>query len=162
VSSRLCQPHSLAPDEGPSFWILGLPGRAKATSEQTGGVFSLVEALCPPGYTTPLHIHYLEDEAVYVLDGCLTFYSAGRAVTAVPGSYVYLPRGLAHGFRVDGHASARLLCLTVPASANQGPTPELSRASLLGLATLELETLAELAAHYKIDVLGPLPGSNAH
>ncbi len=162
MSSQLRQPHSLAPDEGPTFWILGLPGSAKATGQQTGGMFSLVEALCPPGYATPLHIHYLEDESVYVLDGCLTFYSAGRAVAAVPGSYVYLPRGLAHGFRVEGDAPARLLCLTVPASADQGPTPELSRASVLGPATLELETLAELAAQYKIDVLGLLPASNTH
>ncbi len=157
MSSPLRQPHSLAPDEGPTFWILGLPGRAKATSEQTGGMFSLVEALCPPGYATPLHIHYLEDEAVYVLDGCLTFYSAGRAVAAVPGSHVHLPRGLPHGFRVDGDAPARILCFTVPAGADQGPPPEISQVNLLGPATLELETLAELAAHYKIDVLGPLP-----
>jgi quercetin dioxygenase-like cupin family protein len=161
VSSPLCLPHSLAPDDGPTFWILGLPGRAKATSAQTGGVFSLVEAICPPGYTTPLHIHYLEDEAVYVLDGCLTFDLAGRQVAAGPGSYVYLPRGLAHGFRVDGDTRARILVLTVPASADQGPPPERSSASLLGPAALELETIADLAAHYKIDVLGPLPDSEA-
>jgi quercetin dioxygenase-like cupin family protein len=161
VWSPLHQLHALAPDEGPSFWVLGLPGRAKATSEQTGGVFSLVEALCPPGYATPLHIHYLEDEAVYVLDGCLTFYSAGQSVAAVPGSYVQLPHGLAHGFRVDGETPARILCLTVPAGADQGPLPEISQASLLGPAVLELETIADLAARYKIDVLGPLPGCEA-
>jgi quercetin dioxygenase-like cupin family protein len=46
-----------------------------------------------------------------VLDGCLTYYSAGRLMAAVPGSYVYLPRGLAHGFRVDGDTPARILCV---------------------------------------------------
>jgi quercetin dioxygenase-like cupin family protein len=161
VRSPLRQPHSLAPDEGPTFWILGLPGCAKATGEQTGGVFSLVEAQCPPGHATPLHIHYLEDEAMYVLEGCLTFFSGDRQMAAIPGSYVYLPRGRAHGFRVDGDTPARILCLTVPAGADQGPPPEISRASLLGPATLELETIADLAARYKIDVLGPLPDSDA-
>ncbi len=150
------QPIALAPDEGPVFWILDLPGRAKATGEQTGGTFSLVEALCPPGYATPQHIHYLEDEAVYVLAGQLTFYSGGSQVTAVPGSYVYQPRGIAHGFRVLGETPARMLCLTVPA-ADQSDPPEASRVSPLGPATLELETRADLAARYKIDVLGPLP-----
>jgi hypothetical protein len=31
----------------------------------------------------------------------------------------------------------------------------------LGPATLELETIAELSARYKIDVLSPLPASDA-
>ncbi len=152
------QPLALAPDEGPIFWILDLPGHAKATGKQTGGAFSLVEALCPPGYATPLHIHYLEDEAVYVLAGQLTFVSGGRQVTAVPGSYVYLPRGIAHGFRVDAEAPARVLCLTVPASDEQCGPPAAASPCSLGPAVLELETLADLAARYKIDVLGPLPG----
>lgn len=159
--SSLRQPHSLAPDEGPAFWILGLPGHAKATREQTGGTFSLVEVLCPPGYATPLHIHYLEDEAVYVLDGRLTFFSGGQKVAAVPGSYVYQPRGIAHGFRVEGETPARILCLTVPAGADQSPLPETSQAGALGPAILELEALADLAARHKIEVLGPLPCSEA-
>ena len=139
MSSPLRQPHTLAPDEGPTFWILGLPGRAKATGVQTGGTFSLVEALCPPGYATPLHIHYLEDEAVYVLDGNLTFFCGGKQVAAVPGSYVYLPRGIAHGFCVHGNAPALILALTVPAGADQGCSPD--PVSPCGPATLELETL---------------------
>lgn len=155
------QPITLAPEEGPIFWILDLPGRAKATGEQTGGAFGLVEALCPPGYATPQHIHYLEDEAVYVLAGRLTVFSGSRQVAAVPGSYVYQPRGIAHGFRVQGDAPARILCLTVPASADQSDPPGASRLSPLGPAALELETLADLAARYKIDVLGPLPDCEA-
>jgi quercetin dioxygenase-like cupin family protein len=140
--------------------MLDLPGRAKATGEHTGGVFSLVEAMCPVGYATPLHIHYLEDEAVYVLDGRLTFFCGDQQVAAVRGSFVYLPRGIAHGFRVDGEGPASLLCLTVPAAADQCPPPVTSRAHPLGPATLELETLADLAARFKIDVLGPWPDSD--
>ena len=142
------------------MWILDLPGCAKATGEQTGGTYSLVEAVCRPGYATPQHIHYLEDEAVYVLAGRLTFYFGARQVLAVPGSYVYLPRGIAHGFRVHEVTPARMLCWTVPASADHRQSPEAARTSPLGAATLELETLADLAARYKIDVLGPLPDTD--
>jgi quercetin dioxygenase-like cupin family protein len=150
----------LAPCDGPTFWILDLPGCAKATAEQTGGVFSLIEAVCPVGYATPLHIHYLEDEAVYVLEGHLTFFLGGRQETARPGSYVYQPRGIAHGFRVDGDAPARILALTVPAVTDQACLLDNGAASLSEWATLELETLADLAARHKIDVLGPLPASD--
>ena len=153
----LLQSQVLAPDEGPTFWMLDLPGCAKATAEQTGGVFSLIEAVCPVGYATPLHIHYLEDEAVYVLEGRLTFFLGGRQETARAGSYVYQPRGIAHGFRVHGEAPARILALSVPAGTEQPCLLDSGAASLAGWAPLELETLADLAARHKIEVLGPLP-----
>ena len=149
----------LAPGAGPVFWILDLPGRAKATGEQTGSLFSLVEVHCPAGYATPLHIHYLEDEAIYVLAGHLTFSLGGRHVAAAVGSYVHQPRGIAHGFRVEREAPAHILCLTVPAGANHSLHPGAADAALLGPPALELETLADLAARFNIDVLGELPGS---
>lgn len=152
------QPYALAAGEGPTFWTLGLPGQAKATGEQTGGAFSLVEALCPPNYATPLHIHYLEDEVVYVLEGCLTVHCGGQVVSAGPGSYVFLPRGIAHGFRVVTEAQARILCLTTPAAVDHGgPSPEVAALALPAAVVLELESLADLSAKYKIDVLGALP-----
>ncbi len=92
-----------------------------------------------------------------MLDGQLTFVSGSRQRVAAGGSYVYLPRGIAHGFRVHGELPARILCLTVPAGAGESAPPEASPPRLLGPAVLELETLAELAARHKIDVLGPLP-----
>ncbi len=143
--------------EGPVFWILGLPGQAKATGEQTAGMFSLVEALCPPGYATPLHIHYQEDEALYVLEGRLSVTTGGATTRAAAGSFLYQPRGIAHGFRVDGDTPARILCQTVPATLDHGPLEGAGQPSLLGPAALELESLADLAARYRIDVLGPLP-----
>ena len=79
------------------------------------------------------------------------------------GSYVYQPRGIAHGFRTEGESPARFLCLTVPAGRDQG-SPELEEAPGLALppaVVLELETLANLAAKYKIEVLGPLPNPEA-
>lgn len=160
VNSPDSQPLAVTPGEGPSFWILGLPGRAKATGEQTRGTFSLVEARCPPGYATPLHIHYLEDEALYVLEGRLTCFAGGNQLSAAAGGYVYQPRGIAHGFRVDGDVPARILVLSVPAGADQCHPTQPPGAGLLGPATLELETLADLAARYKIDVLGPLPDAD--
>jgi quercetin dioxygenase-like cupin family protein len=159
--SPLLQPHALAPDEGPTFWILDLPGRAKATGKQTGGGFSLVEAVCPPGYATPLHIHYLEDEAAYVLEGRITFFTGRRQAEAVAGSYVFQPRGIAHGFRVASDAPARILCFTIPACADQACPPGAAPSAPLGPAILEIETLADLAARHKIDILGSLPGCEA-
>jgi quercetin dioxygenase-like cupin family protein len=152
------RPYVLAPGEGSLFWTLNLPGQAKAIGEQTSGRYSLVEALCPPGYATPLHIHYLEDEAVYVLEGHLTIVAGGQTMRVLPGSYIFLPRGIAHGFRVSPQAPARILLLTTPAAMDQCCLPvETPESVLPESAAMEIETLADLAAKYKIDVLGPLP-----
>jgi len=106
-------------EEGQSLKSLGALVLAKATSEQTGGVFNLFEVSCPPGYATALHIHYAEDVAVYVLEGALTFFWGSEQKAAVPGSYFYQPRGIPHRFRVEGKTPARILYLTFPAGMDR-------------------------------------------
>ena len=142
-------PYMLHDEEGQSLKSLGALVLAKATSEQTGGVFNLFEVSCPPGYTTALHIHYAEDVAVYVLEGALTFFWGSEQKAAVPGSYLYQPRGIPHGFRVEGNTPARMLYLTLPAGLDR--------------FVIEQEQLAPnaepgtAAARYQIEILGPLP-----
>ena len=77
---RLLQtkPYSLNDEEGQSLQSLGARVSVKASSEQTGGVFNLFEVSCAPDYATPLHIHYAEDVAVYVLEGALTIFWGTR------------------------------------------------------------------------------------
>jgi mannose-6-phosphate isomerase-like protein (cupin superfamily) len=51
--------------------VLGLRSlwTVKASAEQTGGRFSLIEELAPGGAATPLHVHREDDETFYVLEG---------------------------------------------------------------------------------------------
>src|SRR5262249_49694178 len=109
------KPYMLNNEEGQLLQSLGALVSIKATSEQTGGVFNLFEVSCPPDYATPLHIHYTEDVAVYVLDGTFTFFWGSEKREAIPGSFFYQPRGTPHGFRLEAGASARILYMTMPA-----------------------------------------------
>jgi quercetin dioxygenase-like cupin family protein len=128
---------------------MGAQISVKATSEQTNGAFSLFEISCPPGFTTPLHIHYAEDVAVFVLEGALTIFWGSEKKEAVTGSYFFQPRGTPHGFRVAGTLPARILYMTIPAgfdrfvSEQESPAPKAER---------EIA-----AARYKIEILGSLP-----
>ena len=143
------KPYMLSNEEGQFLQSLGALIFVKATSEQTGGVFNLFVVSCPPDYATPLHIHYAEDVAVYVLEGALTFFWGSEKIEAVAGSYFYQPRGTPHGFRVDGKGPARILYMTSPAGFDR--------------FVIEQEQLAPKsepetdAARYKIEILGPLP-----
>jgi quercetin dioxygenase-like cupin family protein len=101
--------------EGPSAWVVGDTYTFKATAEQTGGAFALIEASIPPGSGPPPHTHTREDEAFYLLDGALEITAGEQTTLARPGDFVYLPRGLVHCFRNPTVGAARALILVTPA-----------------------------------------------
>lgn len=150
MANLLTTPYTLDQEEGQLLCALGTSVLVKASWIQTGGVFNLFEVTCPPAYATPLHIHYAEDVAIYVLEGTFTIFWGDESHTAVAGSYLFQPRGIAHGFRVEGSTPARLLYMTFPAGLDRFVFEQ------EGLVPPS-ESMAA-AARYKIEILGPLPG----
>jgi mannose-6-phosphate isomerase-like protein (cupin superfamily) len=100
-------------DEGESRWWFGGLATIKATKEQTGGHYTLVEVLEPEG-EVPLHVHYREDEGFWVLEGRLTFEVGEETIKAGPGSFVFGPKDVPHRFTVES-GPARLLFILSPA-----------------------------------------------
>jgi len=120
TNSFLNVPYALTRDEGKQFYSFGeLLIVVKAGSKQTGGAFILFEVTCPPGFATSLDIHYAEDIAVYVLEGALMFFWGSERKLVAAGSYLYQPRRIPHGFRVEGNLPARILYLTFPGGMDQ-------------------------------------------
>jgi mannose-6-phosphate isomerase-like protein (cupin superfamily) len=69
----------------------------KASDQATGGSYSLHENILPAGSPGPRpHIHRHHEESFYVLEGELTMRVGARTVTAPPGSFVLVPRGVVH------------------------------------------------------------------
>lgn len=149
MASLQTKPYALQCDEGQRLQSMGVLISVKATSEQTGGAFNLFDVSCPPDYATPLHIHYAEDVAVYVLEGKLTFFWGSEKKEAVAGSYFFQPRGTPHGFRVEGGTPARILYMTIPAGFDRFVVEQELMASCSEAMTT--------AARHKIEVLEPLP-----
>jgi quercetin dioxygenase-like cupin family protein len=97
---------------GRSALVLRGLATVKASSEQTGGRFSLTEQLLPGGQDTPLHSQPEDDETFYVLEGDLTFYlGVGQSLAASAGAVVHVPKGTAHAYRVDSRPRG---CSTSP------------------------------------------------
>ena len=57
--------------------------------------------------------------AVYVVEGALIFFWGSEKKAAGAGSYFYQPRGIPHGFRVEGDTPARILYMTFPAGVDR-------------------------------------------
>src|SRR3954454_547805 len=96
------------PGEGRSVWVVGDLYTIKASGEETGGAFALIEALVPPGGGPPPHLHHREDEAFYVLEGELRFHVAGRDLAVGAGAWITLARGGLHHFQNVGDRPARM------------------------------------------------------
>jgi mannose-6-phosphate isomerase-like protein (cupin superfamily) len=143
----------LRPGEGRSIDLGGFQMSVKASGNETGGVFSLLEANEPPGFGPPLHIHHDAAEAFYLLEGEYIIFLDGREVSCPAGSFIFIPLGLPHGFRVGSMAS-RKLNFYAPA-AMLGYFDELSDAIRNG--DPDPADISQIADKYSMEVIGPVP-----
>jgi quercetin dioxygenase-like cupin family protein len=141
--------------EGEARWWFGQLATVKATSESTGGAYTLVEIEVGPGYETPLHIHHREDETFWMLDGDATFQVGDVSIGATPGMYLFGPRGVPHKWAA-GPSGAHMLYLfapggfedlieamSVPAEALTPPPPDV----------LPPANAAEIAADFGVELV---------
>jgi mannose-6-phosphate isomerase-like protein (cupin superfamily) len=142
------------PGDGRAIDLGSFAMTLKASSDDTGGVFSLLEAAEPPGFGPPLHIHHDAAEAFYVLEGEYVMFLDDRDVTCPAGSFVFIPAGMRHGFRV-GSTPSRKLNFYFPA-AMVGYFDELSAAIARGDAEDEIDAIA---TRHNMEVVGPVPES---
>ena len=99
---------------GPTTWAMGSLFERLVGADQTEGLLGLSLVTQPPGVATPLHRHTREAEAFYLLEGTMTYRAGDEIFELSQGSFIYLPKGLPHAFRVTGESPVRFLGLTTP------------------------------------------------
>jgi quercetin dioxygenase-like cupin family protein len=98
--------------EGKAVWSMGQLQQQKLVGEESGGEVTVFELVQPAGLATPLHIHPGESEAFYILEGHMSYQAGDDVHELNAGSFVFLPRGVAHAFRV--REQVRILAIAVP------------------------------------------------
>jgi quercetin dioxygenase-like cupin family protein len=84
--------------------------------DDTGGRLCMFEFLVPPGARVPApHYHERVDEAVYGLEGVLTFTVDGQKSELASGERCFVPRGAVHHFVNSGAETTRTLSVLSPA-----------------------------------------------
>ncbi|MDF2735472.1 MAG: Cupin 2 conserved barrel domain protein [Chloroflexota bacterium] len=142
----------IGPGEGRSIDLGKFRMSVKATADDTSSAFALLEAAEPAGFGPPMHIHHDAAEAFYVLAGEYLMYLEDREFICPAGSFIYIPAGLRHGFRVGGLPS-RKLNLYSPA-AMVGYFDELSAAITAAEREADLDAIA---GRHGMEVVGPVP-----
>jgi len=147
------RPFVLRPGKGRDIEMGNFRMSLKASGEDTGQAFSLLEAEEPPNFGPPMHIHHDAAEAFYVVSGEYVIFIADDEHVCPAGSFIYIPAGVPHGFRV-GAVPSRKLNIYTPA-AMVGYFDELSAAIARG--EMDDEALGEMARRYGMEVIGPVP-----
>ena len=88
------------PGQGRLLDLGGFEMRVKADGGNTDGVVSVLEATEPPGFGPPIHVHHDAAEAFYVLEGEYVMHLDGEEFRCPAGSFIFIPLGVPHGFRV--------------------------------------------------------------
>lgn len=106
--------------EGGKTWnIFGLQIVGKIFSEDTNGAYSVIVSTTPPDGGAPPHIHEIEDELFYVLEGEFSFTCGEETFLAKPGAVVVLPKGKPHAFKNTGGTTGRMMNTITPGGFEQ-------------------------------------------
>ncbi len=153
MNDRSGKPFVLQPGEGRDIDMGNFRRSLKASGQETADAFSLLEAEEPPNFGPPMHIHHDAAEAFYVVSGEYRIFIGDEEHVCPAGSFIYIPAGAPHGFRV-GAAPSRKLNIYAPA-AMVGYFDELAAA--IARNEMDDDTLAEIARRYGMEVIGPVP-----
>ena len=107
------QPYALTAGEGWTYRF-GVDFTVKAGEVQAGSGVAVLEYITQQGEEPPDHTHATEDEMFYVLEGDITFRCGEESFDLGKGGFIFLPRGIEHGYTLRSEAPVRLLVVTAP------------------------------------------------
>jgi mannose-6-phosphate isomerase-like protein (cupin superfamily)/catechol 2,3-dioxygenase-like lactoylglutathione lyase family enzyme len=121
---------------------------------------AVIELTVPPGGSPPRHVHEALDDSFLLLEGEVVVRCGDETVVARPGTYVVLPHGVEHTFRVTSRVPARLLLvhaddsflhfietLGTPTTEHRLPPP--------GEFDADGDTIVRVSAEHGAPIVGP-------
>ncbi len=148
-------PKIVQPGQGEVLDLGNFEAVILASATDTSNAFSLLQTQNEPSqFGPPMHIHHDAAEAFFVLEGNYLMYLEDRREECRPGTFVYVPRGVPHTFKVISQRPGKKLNLFAPA-AMQGFFEELAAAEAAG--TVSPEDLGAISGRHHMEVVGPVP-----
>lgn len=140
------------PDENHGVTLKGHPMVFLVTGPHTRHT-SMFDWTVPPGFATGLHVHRVQEETFFVIDGECVWHVGDRTVRATPGTFLFIPPGVPHNITNASGSAARVL-MTVSPPGHEHYFEELARLSANGAP--DPSALASLRERYDTDQLSTL------
>ena len=141
------------PYEGKTVTLAGKPLAFLVTGTDTRYT-SMFEWTVPAGFSTGLHVHRVQEETFYVLDGECEWHIGGEVIRAKSGTFVFIPPGVPHNIGNTSDRQARMI-MTVSPPGHEHYFEELAEVVSTGRPP-DTKVIAELRSRYDTDQLSAL------
>ena len=141
------------PDENMGVALRGHPLVFLLTGKDTKHT-SMFDWTIPPGFATGVHVHRVQEETFYMLEGECEWWVFDQLVRATPGTYLFVPPGVPHNITNVGTMLARVL-MTVSPPGHEHYFEELAKLANEGPAP-DAKAVSDLRARYDTDQLSVL------
>jgi len=108
------QPAVVTPKQALSIKPFGLDMDVLLTTEATGGATSVIVAWHKPGEGPPAHVHFKQEEILFIIEGLYEVTVGDETTKAGPGSIVFIPRNVVHRFKNVGDTTGCMLDWSLP------------------------------------------------
>ena len=133
------------PDENKGVMLRGHPMVFRVTGDNTRHT-SMFDWTIPAGFATGRHVHRVQEETFYVLEGECEWQVGDRRVRARPGAFLFVPPGVPHDIGNATDRPARML-MTVSPPGHEHYFEELAKLAARGDRP-DAEAIAELRGRY--------------
>ena len=104
----------IRPEQALRIKPFGLDMNVLLTTGATGGAISVLMAWHKPGEGPPDHVHFKQEEILFIIEGLYEVTVGDETATAGPGSIVFIPRNVVHRFKNVGFVTGRMLGWSLP------------------------------------------------
>jgi quercetin dioxygenase-like cupin family protein len=144
------------PGEGREIALAGKPLVFLVTGQDTRHT-SMFDWTLPAGFSTGLHVHRVQEETFYVLEGECQWQIGEQQVRATLGTYVFIPPGVPHNIGNASDKPARMI-MTVSPPGHEHYFEELAKLAAGGRP--DVNVIAALRSRYDTDQLSALKVSS--
>jgi quercetin dioxygenase-like cupin family protein len=144
------------PGEKKGVKLAGQPLEFLVTGKDTKHT-SMFDWTVPAGFSTGLHVHRVQEETFYVVEGECEWQIGEQLVRAKPGTYVFIPPGVPHNIGNASDKPARMI-MTVSPPGHEHYFEELSNMVAAG-SPPDPKAIAELRGRYDTHQLSAFKNS---
>lgn len=141
------------PDDNTGVVLSGAPMAFLVTGKDTRHT-SMFDWTVPAGFVTGFHVHRVQEETFYLLEGECEWWVGDRLVRAKPGTFLFIPPGVPHNITNVSGKPARVL-MTVSPPGHENYFEELAKAVSRD-SPPDAKAIGELRQRYDTDQLSAL------